>query len=80
MSALAKCPLRGGLLATAPAPLAVLELRAWARAYLWWAGLIDTIPAALDPLQKFAEQAGIDADRAQQILSDAFAPYREASL
>jgi len=64
---------------TALAPLDVLTLRAWARGYLWWAGLIDTIPAALDPLQKFAEQAGIDADHAQQILADAFAPYRETA-
>jgi len=60
-----------------PAPLDVLELRAWARAYLWSAGLIATIPEAIDPLAQFAELAGLDQDVTQQILADAFTPYRE---
>jgi len=64
---------------SAPAPLEVLELRAWARALLLAEGEIASVADAVDPLQKFAEQAGIDADRAQQILADAFAPYREAA-
>jgi hypothetical protein len=42
----------------APDPLAVLELRAWARGFLWWAGLIETIPEAVDPLQAFAVASG----------------------
>jgi hypothetical protein len=64
----------------APAPIDVLELRAWARGYLWWAGLIDTIPAAVNPLAEFAERAGIDPDAAQKILAAAFAPFREGEL
>jgi len=63
-----------------PAPIDVLTLRAWARAYLWSAGLIDTIPEAIDPLAQFAERVGLDQDATQQILADAFAPYREAAL
>jgi hypothetical protein len=64
---------------SAPAPIDVLTLRAWARGYLWWAGLIDTIPEAIDPLAQFAERVGLDQDATQQILADAFAPYREAA-
>jgi hypothetical protein len=56
----------------APAPLAVLELRAWARAYLWAACLIETIPEAVDPLTEFAERSGLDPDTAQQILAHYF--------
>jgi len=65
---------------SAPAPLDVLELRSWARGYLWWAGLINTIPEAIDPLAEFAQRAGLDQDATQQILADAFALYREAAL
>ena len=54
---------------TAPAPLDVLALRAWARASLWWAGLIDTIPAALDPHQR--PKAKDDAAKAQDDASSA---------
>jgi hypothetical protein len=66
---------------TTPAPslVDVLKLRAWARAYLWWAGAIDSIPAAIDPLQEFAEHSGLAAEIVQQILADAFAPFRGAS-
>jgi len=35
---------------------------------------------AIDPLQEFAARAGLDQDATQQILADAFAPYREAAL
>ena len=68
---------------TAPSPLDVLELRAWARAYLWSIGEINTIPTALDPLQDFAERSGLveelGQDRVQQILADAFAPFRKVA-
>jgi hypothetical protein len=65
----------------APDPLAVLQLRSECRAYLWWAGLIETIPEAVDPLQAFAVASGLvdalGADQVQQMLVDAFAPFRE---
>jgi hypothetical protein len=64
----------------APSSIDVLELRAWARAYLWWAGLIETISEAVDPLQDFAERSGLDAYRTQQILADQFAPFRKGEL
>jgi hypothetical protein len=66
-----------------PAPLDVLTLRAWARAYLWWAGEYE-LAEAVEALQEFAERDGlieqIGQDGVQKILSDAFAPYREAAL
>ena len=65
-------------------PLDVLRLRAECRGFLWWAGEIDSIPEAVDPLWEFAERSGLvdelGADRVQQILVEAFAPYREAEL
>lgn len=64
----------------APAAI-VLKLRAEARALLWSAGQIGSIPDAVDPLQSFAEESGlvlkIGQDAVQQILADAFLPYRE---
>jgi hypothetical protein len=62
--------------APAPAPLDVLELRAWARAYLWAIGELE-LHEAVDVLAEFAERAGVDPDLAQQILADAFAPFRK---
>ena len=66
----------------APAALAVLELRAWARAYLWSIGEL-TQREAVDALQHDAERDGlveqIGQDGVQRILSDAFAPFREAA-
>jgi hypothetical protein len=59
------------------APLAVLDLRAWARAYLWHVGEYD-IHEAVDPLQEAAERDGLDTDVAQAIMADAFAPFRGA--
>jgi hypothetical protein len=51
-----------------------------ARALLWSIGEIDSIPAAVDPLQIFAIKSGLvtelGQDAVQKILSDAFAPYR----
>jgi hypothetical protein len=65
---------------TAPAPLDVLALRAWARAYLWSIGEL-TQREAVDALQHDAERDGlveqIGQDGVQRILSDAFAPFRE---
>ena len=58
-------------------PFDVLELRAWARAFLWHAGEYE-LAAAIDPLVEFAAGTGLDVDRAQQILANAFAPYRGA--
>jgi hypothetical protein len=66
----------------APAPIDVLKLRAEARALLWAEGEIDSIPAAADPLQRYADESGlveaIGQDTVQQVLGDAFLPYREA--
>jgi hypothetical protein len=63
-------------LSPAPSPLDVLKLRAWARAYLWWAGEIESIQAAVDPLQAFAVASGLvdelGQDAVQQIIADAF--------
>lgn len=57
------------------AVLAVLKLRAWARAYLWHVGEYD-LHEAVDPLQEAAERNGVDPDTAQQVLATAFAPFR----
>jgi hypothetical protein len=66
---------------TAPDPIEVLKLRAASRALLWFEGLIENLAAAVDPLQAFAEQSGLVAeigqDCVQQILHDAFTPYRD---
>jgi hypothetical protein len=63
-----------------PAPMDALALRAWARAYLWDAGEIKSVPEAVDPLQTFAVESGLVAeigqDAVQKILADAFMPYR----
>jgi hypothetical protein len=59
------------------APLAVLVLRTWARAYLWHAGEYD-LHEAVDPLQAAAERDGLDEDVAQAIMADAFATFRGA--
>jgi hypothetical protein len=67
---------------TAPAPLDVLTLRAWARAYLWSIGEL-TLHEAGDVLWRDAEAAGlielIGPDGIQEILSTAFAPFREVA-
>jgi hypothetical protein len=63
-------------------PIDVLELRAWARAYLWSIGEL-TRREAVDVLQHDAERDGlvdeIGQDGVQKILSAAFAPFREAA-
>jgi hypothetical protein len=67
---------------TAPAPRDVLELRAWARAYLYSIGEL-TLHEAVDILQRDAQRSGlvrlIGQDAVQQILADAFRPYREGA-
>jgi hypothetical protein len=60
------------------APLAVLELCAWARAYLWHVGDYD-LHEAVDPLQEAAERDGLDPDTAQEILAAAFRTFRGAT-
>jgi hypothetical protein len=61
---------------TAPAPLDVLELRAWARALLLAEGEIESVAEAVDPLQAFAVASGlvaeIGADAVQQIIAQQF--------
>ena len=56
----------------------VLELRAWARAYLWHAGEYG-LAEAVDVLQHDAERDGLVAelgeDTVQAILADAFLPF-----
>ena len=65
-----------------PAPLDVLKLRAWARAYLYAIGEL-TLHEAVDILQRDAQRDGlvdeIGQDGVQQILADAFRPYREGA-
>jgi hypothetical protein len=67
---------------TAPSPREVLELRAWARAYLYSIGEL-TLHEAVDVLQRDAQRDGLIAelgrDAVQQILADAFGPYREGA-
>ena len=66
----------------APSPLDVLELRAWARAYLYAIGEL-TLHEAVDILQRDAQRDGlvrlIGQDGVQQIIADAFQPYREGA-
>jgi len=62
------------------APLEVLEARAWVRAYLWgYCDILDLIDA-LDPLQDYAEVNGLverlGQDAIQQIIHNAFRPWR----
>jgi hypothetical protein len=65
-----------------PSPRDVLELRAWARAYLYSIGEL-TLQEAVDVLQRDAERNGlvrlIGQDAVQQIIADAFRPYREGA-
>jgi hypothetical protein len=67
----------------APSPLDVLELRAWARSYLYSIGELE-LHEAVDILWHDAERDGlveeIGEDQVQQILADAFAPYCEGAL
>ena len=60
----------------------VLELRAWARAYLWSSGELE-LHDAVDVLQHDAERDGlielVGMDTIQKILATAFAPYREGA-
>ena len=63
-------------LATAASrPLAILRLRAWARATLWQAGEFD-LQTVVDALQEAAAASGLTAavgqDAVQRILADAF--------
>jgi hypothetical protein len=62
-------------------PVDAFRLRCEARALLWHVGEID-LAEAVDALQEAAERAGlldqIGQDQIQQIMSDAFAPFREA--
>ena len=61
---------------TAPAPLDVLALRAWARALLLAEGEIESVAEAVDPLQAFAVASGlvaqIGANAVQQIIAQQF--------
>jgi hypothetical protein len=67
---------------TAPALLDVFAERAWARAYLWRADKLD-LHEAVDQLQHDAKRTGlvdlIGQDAVQQMLADAFRPYRESA-
>jgi hypothetical protein len=60
----------------------VFRARAAARALLWHAGDLELVEA-VDALQSHAEASGLidllGQDQIQQILADAFRPYREAS-
>jgi hypothetical protein len=58
-----------------PSPLAIFQLRAWARAYLWACCLLS-LHEAVDELQSAAEQSElieqIGVDRVQEILAQEF--------
>jgi hypothetical protein len=62
-------------------PVKAFRLRCEARALLWNVGEFD-LHKAVDGLQADAEASGlvehIGQDQVQQIMSDAFAPFREA--
>jgi hypothetical protein len=62
-------------------PVAVFELRAWARATLWQACIYD-LPEAVDPLQDFAVASGLGdrlgQDEVQRLLADAFHRVRSS--
>ncbi len=66
--------------AGASRPLAILRLRAWARARLWQAGELD-LHEAVDTLQAAAVRDGLVAklgqDRVQEIMAAAFAAVRD---
>jgi len=66
-----------------PHPLAVLELRAWARAYLWSVGEFG-LHEAVDVLQRDAVYEGLiiksGQDAVQAILRDAFHRFRECAV
>jgi hypothetical protein len=59
-----------------PAPIDVLELRAWARGFLLAEGEIASVAEAVDPLQAFAVASGlvaeIGADTVQAIIAQHF--------
>jgi hypothetical protein len=67
---------------TTPSPIDVLELRAWARAYLYAIGEL-TLYQAVDVLQRDAQRNGlvdeIGQDGVQQILADAFRAHRKGA-
>jgi hypothetical protein len=64
-------------------PVEAFRARAEVRAMLWYAGEYHVLIEAVDGLQADAEASGlvehIGQDQVQQILADAFAPYREAA-
>ena len=68
MSAAAATPRRAD-------PLAAFRARCEARAYLWSIGEID-LHEAIDALALAADVSGLGTDEVQQIMADAFAPYR----
>jgi hypothetical protein len=63
-----------------PDPLAVFELRCWARATLWRTGEFD-LPEAVDELQFAALRDGLvdmlGQDEVQRIISEAFQQVRD---
>jgi hypothetical protein len=67
---------------TAPSPIDVLELRAWARAYLYSIGEL-TLHQAVDVLQRDAQRNGlvdeIGQDAVQQIISKNFEAFWDRS-
>jgi hypothetical protein len=72
-------PLRHPVAAVRVGPLAVLEARAWARAYLWAAGEFS-LDEAVDVLQADAERDGlvglIGQDAVQTIIAAAFREFQ----
>jgi hypothetical protein len=65
--------------ATLVPSLMVLEIRAESRAYLWWKYQLE-MHEAIDPLQEFAERAGLvtlhGQDLVQRVISAPFARLR----
>lgn len=64
-------------------PIEVLEIRAELRAWLWWRWLdFPSIADAVDPLQQFAEEAGLVAalgqEEVQRLIAAPFARFRNS--
>ena len=59
-----------------PSPVQVLEALAYARAALWQAGDFE-LPQAVEPLQRYARELGVDPVKAERIILCAFAARSE---
>lgn len=56
-------------MSTVPSNIEVFKALVWARAFLWRAGEWEWLDEAVDPLQEWADNHGIDPDEAQEIIA-----------